>query len=94
MNEELLKSKVGGIVCQCGNPINIDRINNFWLEEFNGYKKGLIEKLEQKYNSSKSEKITKGNRCIFAKQNETLGESQARHSGFLSGLLVAQGLIK
>ncbi len=25
------KSEVGGIVCQCGNPICIDRINDYWI---------------------------------------------------------------
>lgn len=46
--EEKLKSEVGGIVCQCGNPINIDRINDFWLEKLSSHNARLIERVEGK----------------------------------------------
>ena len=44
-NEEM-KSEVGGIECQCGNPINIDRINNFWLNKISDLKKSIREEIE------------------------------------------------
>ena len=29
--ENKMISEVGGIQCQCGNPICLDRVNNYWL---------------------------------------------------------------
>lgn len=54
----------------------------------------IIEMIEEKYQSEKFRKITKSNRCKFARETETIGESKARQSGFLSALLVVKNLIK
>ena len=54
----------------------------------------LIVELERQYEKSEKDKITKNNRCKWARENETLGESQARRQGFLSGLLFAIDLCK
>lgn len=43
----------------------------------------IIEKIREKYDEYSRQKPTKNNRCKYARENETLGESIARHQGFL-----------
>ena len=50
----------------------------------------LVALLEEKIERKKKEKVTVNNRVQWAKQNETLDESKARRSGFVSGLMVAK----
>lgn len=54
----------------------------------------IIKAIKNEYECKNKEKITLSNRCLYAKQNETLNESKCRHSGFLSGLLVAIQIIE
>jgi len=43
---EKMKSEVGGIICSCGNPININRINEFWLAKIAERDAQLVEAVE------------------------------------------------
>lgn len=47
-----LVSQVGGIYCQCGNPINIDRINNFWLQKLEEQKQEIVRMMEDERGKS------------------------------------------
>jgi hypothetical protein len=58
-----------------------------WVNDFRQF-------VEEKLRKAENEKITTGNRCLFAKQNETLGESKARHNGFISALLVVKDKLR
>lgn len=55
-------------------------------------KSEILIALQEKLDEHKRRGV--GNRCKYAKENETIGESKARHNGFLSGLLVAIDIAK
>ena len=57
--------------------------------KFEQLKQIVFEKLQQ----AENRKITESNRCLFAKQTETLSESKARQKGFISGLMVVRNEI-
>lgn len=50
----------------------------------------LINDLNNDLESKNKEKITYSNRCAYAKKYETIEETQARHNGFLSGLIYSK----
>ena len=56
-------------------------------------KEELVEEIDKKIEEYSKRKITKSNRCRFARDNETLSESYARNQGFLAGLLTAKAIL-
>lgn len=53
-----------------------------------------VEKIEAEIDDKFQEyKILKKGRCKFSRDNETVGESNSRTSGFLSGLLTVKEII-
>lgn len=53
----------------------------------------ILYDIEKEY-KKKDRPIIQSERCQWSRENETLGESKARRSGFLSGLLVAKSFVE
>lgn len=41
------KSEIGGIICQCGNPIIIDRINNYWISKLSQQQESIEKEMSE-----------------------------------------------
>lgn len=47
--KEVIKSKIGGVVCQCGNQIVLDRIHEYYLNIIDEIEDARRDKIHKEY---------------------------------------------